>query len=113
MEENFSLLRSYYDKGIDDASSRGLIWYIRNMLYFEQKLESAPHVLLINYESLVSAPVQGFNAISAFLDIPFEVKVAKGIFISSVKKATPRPIDPDIEKLCQSLYNRLVELVKQ
>ena len=34
--QDLELVKGYYEKGISDASSRALIWYLRNKLYYQQ-----------------------------------------------------------------------------
>ena len=51
---NMQLIKEQYDRKISDASSRGLIWYLRNYQFFQQKLDSDPRILMVNYEFLMT-----------------------------------------------------------
>lgn len=109
-KESLELVNTYYEKKVSDASARGLIWYIRNKLFFDQMLMTNNDVLLVKYEQLVLNPKEHFQTIFKFLNIEFKDKFVDKIFSSSVKKDKKNKIDNEIEILCNSLYNKLEDL---
>ncbi len=110
--ENMELIRHYYDKKISDASSRALIWYLRNYQYFQQGLDSDSRVLPVNYERLVENGGEGFRDVFEFLDLPFGRKLSGKVFTSSVGKRPPPDVDPEIEELCGRMHGRLEAAVE-
>lgn len=106
-EEELELVRYYYEKGVDDASARALIWYLRNILFFQQGLDSNKNVIMTRYEDIATSPEKEFEKVFRFLGLPNNRKAARIAFASSLHKNDPPRIDPGIEKLCQSLYERL------
>lgn len=106
-KKNLELIRHYYHKQISDASARALIWYLRNYQYFQQNLENESTVLLLNYESLVSNPADEFRRVFGFLNVRYDASFTNDIFSASVKKQSSPEIEPDIEKLCHSLFTEL------
>ena len=51
-----SLLRSVVELGPSEADGAAMMWYYRNVLFFEQSLDIDPRVALLRYEDLVSDP---------------------------------------------------------
>lgn len=106
-QKNMDLIKKFYGCNISDASSRGLIWFLRNDLYFRQKLDQNPRVLLVKYEDLVSEPVKAFKPIFDFLEIDFKEKFIKDIFSGSISKNVKPEINHEIEKMCDNYLERL------
>lgn len=109
---DLKLVEKFYRKGVSDASARALIWYLRNALFFQQGLESDSRVLLANYERLVTQPAERFQRVFDFLGLTYKDRLVDSVFSSSVSKAANPEIDPEIQSLCDEMYNRL-ELVLQ
>lgn len=106
--DDLKLVQHYYDQGIDDSSSRALIWYLRNLLFFQQGFDTNDKVILTRYEKLVKDPVNYFKHIYRFLNIPDNPKASKIAFSSSIGKNQPPKIHPEIQDLCETLINRMI-----
>jgi hypothetical protein len=89
-----------------------MMWYYRNVLYFEQGLERDPRVLLVRYEALVTRPEQEFPRIFQFLNIPYSPWISRHVFASSVRRKAPPVIDQPIQTLCQGLSERFDAAVR-
>jgi len=101
------IIRYYLDQDIDDVSTRALIWYVRNKLFFDQRLEELDNVFLTKYEDLVQHPETSMRRIFAFLGLPFKLQYAKSVSTSSIRKDPQPLILPEIRKLCVDLSNKL------
>jgi hypothetical protein len=109
-KEDYALVEKLYNQGIDDASSRALIWHLRNSQFFQQKLDKSSNAILSKYEDLVTSTEESGDSICKFVGInkiKFDNKLA---FSSSIRKNSPPCILPEIEKLCLNTYEKL-ELV--
>jgi hypothetical protein len=106
-----AVLARHHRTGMSDASAVALFWYLRNVLFFEQGFESDPRVIGVRYESLVREPEAQFRRLFAFLDLPYERRVAKGLFASSVGRDPSPAIAPDIRRLCDELVERFEPLL--
>ncbi len=106
-DETHALVRRLVRPNINDASASALQWYYRNVLFFEQGLDSDPRVILVRYEDMVTQPEEQFARIFSFLDIPFSPRVCRDIFLTSVRKREPPVIDPEIRAACDQLLERL------
>jgi hypothetical protein len=105
--ENRELIRYFYEKGVSDASSRALIWYLRNNLYYQQNLDDHPNVFLVNYERIVSEPAVRVPQICKFVGCEYHERMSQGIFSSSVHKSFKERLDPEIAERCEKLFERL------
>lgn len=105
--ENMALVQHWYSMGITDPSARALIWYLRNVQFFEQSLDCDDRVRLAGYEQVVTAPETELAGVCTHLAIEFSSGMAHGLFRTSVRKSEPPHIDPRIVGLCHELHTRL------
>ena len=102
------LLRTLYRADASETDGAAVMWYYRNILFFEQMLDQDPRVQLIFYEDLVQDPMQQVAAIYAFLGLPgFNRRIARQIHARSIHRHTPPDISPAIAELCNKLYIKL------
>ena len=60
-----------------------IFWYLRNRIYFDQKLDRRPEVMPVRYEALVTDPAPEFDRICAFLDVEFQPEAVAGVHARS------------------------------
>jgi hypothetical protein len=106
-EAHVALVRRHYERGISDASARGLIWYLRNRSFLDQDLLNQGRVLPMNYEDLVRTPHLQFKRMATFIGLLFHPRMCKGVFASSVRRDNPQPLDPAIRELCEELLTEM------
>ena len=105
--EDMELVRKYQSQGVSDASARALLWFLRNQLLFQQKLDSDPRVFIANYDRIVTDPVAAFDRIFAFFRLPFNPRFVRHVQSSSIAKEAPPEIDPEIKQLCERMFEKL------
>lgn len=99
------ILRALYRPDATEQEGAAIMWYYRNVLFFEQMLDEDPRARLVFYEDLVRKPVQQVAAIYAFLGLPgFNTRIASQIHARSIQRRTPPDISPAIAELCNKLY---------
>ncbi len=102
-----SLLRRLYHPGLSEASAAALMWYYRNILFFEHGLDRDPRVGLVVYEDLVRQPVIEGERIFEFLGLPgWSPWITRKIHSHSVKDHPCEDIGPDVRALCEALLAR-------
>lgn len=98
-------LRTLYHPDASEADGAAIMWYYRNILFFEQQLETDPRVRLIFYEDLVEDPMREVAEIYDFLGMRgFNTRIARKIHSHSIHRHTPSGISPAIAELCNKLY---------
>lgn len=103
-----NILRTLYRPDASETDGAAIMWYYRNILFFEQDLECDPRVKLIFYEELVEDPMQEVAAIYAFLGLRgFNTRIARQIHSHSTHRRMPPHISPGVAELCNKLYIRL------
>lgn len=105
-----AILRQTYYPDISEASAAAMMWYYRNVLFFEQGLDTDPRVLLVRYEDLVTQPQQEFPRIFRFLGISYCPWLTRHVFASSVRRKPAPAIDPQIAAACTSLAQRFDQI---
>ena len=109
-EEIRKEMREVYREDLNTESCVALFWYMRNSLFFSQRLYSDSSVLLVKYESLVSDPAVGFEAICRHITLPYEPKMHTIVHARSLRKNSAPPIDAAIAEICDGLQTRLDKL---
>jgi Sulfotransferase domain len=105
--EEISLIRRHYARNLSEPSARALIWYIRNECFFRQQLDEYEHLLLVNYETLVSDPINVMTRVFNFVKLPFRQKYMEHVTTRSVAKQSAPDLDPEVRILCEQLLSRL------
>ena len=99
------VLRTLYRADASESDGAAIMWYYRNILFFEQALEHDPRVRLVFYEDLVQHPMQQVAAVYTFLGLSgFNARIARQIHARSIHRRTAPDVSPAIAALCQTLY---------
>lgn len=104
---DLELMRHHYARGADDASSRALIWYVRNRVYLRDCLDVRADALLVNYEDLVTRPGRILPGVFGFVGMPYRVAYGRHVVGTSIGRAPPPSIDAEIASLCDALMLQL------
>lgn len=110
-DDTQTLLRRYADPGMNEATGAALMWYLRNILFFEQGFDSRDDVLLVSYEQLVSQPEREFRRVFGFIGIPYRPWHSRKVVASSIRKRQPPEIAVDVKKECEQLLQSFRGLV--
>lgn len=100
------LLAALYHPDASEAEGAAIMWFYRNVLFFEQLLAADARVRLVFYEDLVRDPAREVAALYDFLGLPVSAGVAGRIHARSVKHRAPADISPAVAALCDELLAR-------
>ncbi len=93
----------------DEANT--LMWYVRNILFFELKLESNPDVFLGKYEDMVAKPGEIMRNIYHFLGRQYPGdRLVSHIHTRSINLGQDIKIGPELESLCMNLLRKIDEV---
>ena len=87
-------------------SASGLFWYIRNALFFEQRLDEDARVMPLAYEDLVTRPRDVMRGVAAFTGCTFGPELHDTIHSRSLGRSESR-LSPEVAALCEDMYERL------
>jgi len=105
------LLAALYRPDASEAEGAAIMWFYRNVLFFEQQLAADPRVRVVFYENLVQQPMREVAAVYDFLGLPgFNAAKARRIHAHSVKRRSPPDIAPAVTALCDELLARFAAL---
>lgn len=107
-EETKQIVRECIDDCVLSHDLHCLFWYVRNILFFDQRLQEHDRVLLVKYEDILRSPVAAMRSIYRFmgLDFPGEYlvrNVRRGRHESSAELLA----SPKVLSLCRELQSRL------
>lgn len=107
------LLAALHRADASEAEGAAVMWFYRNVLFFEQRLAADPRVRLVFYEDLVQQPAREVAAVYGFLGLPgFDAAVAGRIHARSVRHRVPEGISPAVAGLCDELLARFRALAR-
>lgn len=90
---------------IDELNAAAMMWFYRNVLFFEQKLDQQPDTKIVFYEEIVREP-EKIEEIFDFLALQdFGPRIIRHIRRSQ-HPAAESALRPDVEQHCQELYER-------
>lgn len=102
------LLAALYHDDASEAEGAAIMWFYRNVLFFEQQLAADPRVRVVRYEALVQRPQREVAAVYDFLGLDgFNAAVAARIHARSVRRRSPPDVAPAVAALCDELLARL------
>ena len=109
-DETWNLVRELDDPDMNEATGAALQWYYRNILYFQQNLEHDERVMLVNYEDIVSDPLNTVSEIFDFVGIDdMSPWIVRKIHSKSLGKNATPPISEEVFDLCMELQNRFAD----
>jgi hypothetical protein len=99
------------DPGEPDGAA--MMWYYRNVLFFEQGLYEDPRVALLSYEDWTREPAAKLERLCRFLDLPgCSTWMTRYIHAGSVRKNQPPALRPVVESACAGLMTRFAEVAR-
>jgi Sulfotransferase domain len=105
--DSLELVASLDWASMNAVSAAALFWYVRNRLYFELGLAHRPDVLLVSYDAMIQDPASEMRRICAFLEFPYQPRLAAHIAPRRPARRGPLDIHPRIRARCQELAEEL------
>jgi hypothetical protein len=107
--ETHELVRRLHHPAMSEASAAALIWYFRNVLFFEQQLERDERVMLVAYEELVRDPERICRRMFEFAGLNYSDWITRHVFSSSVRCKPGPDLEPGDTAVCLELTARFRE----
>ncbi len=109
--ETRDTIRRFYAPDMNPYDAAALFWWARMQLYFEQRLDQNPNVLLSRYEDLVTDPARTMRRTYAFLGRAYPGDhIVKDVNAQSVGKGRVTKLSPAVDDLCRAMLSRLDRL---
>lgn len=105
--EHLALARRLNESGLSAVDAAAFIWYLRNAIYFDLKLDTDPAVLLCKYEDTVTDPERYVRRLFDFVGGPFSSDYVAKVSSASVNKSAPPAMGAEIAQLCGELLDRM------
>lgn len=104
------VLREAVEDGLDEASAAALMWYYRNVLFFEQGFANHPEVRVVRYESLLEDPQLECGHIATFLGLPLSPRAVAAIVPRTAVSSGGVQVSPLVRRHCDALMRRFAAL---
>lgn len=109
--ETRETIRRFYSPDMNPYDAAALFWWARMQLFFEQRLDHNPNVMLSRYEDLVTNPARTMRRTYAFLGRPYPGDhIVKDVNAQSVGKGRITKLSPAVDALCGDMVARLDSL---
>lgn len=110
-EATRGLLQALFRRDATEADGAAIMWYYRNILFFEQAFERDPRVRVVFYDSLVRHPVEEMQDVLRFVGIgDLPAGLPGQVRASSASRRTPPAVAADVQALCDDLFSRFAKL---
>ncbi|WP_299164479.1 sulfotransferase [uncultured Eudoraea sp.] len=111
--ETKAIIKDYFSEDMSPRDAAALFWYTRNILFFERDLTLNDRVYLLKYRDLVSEPSKKIKEVYDFVGIEHpKYSLVSDVNASSIGKGKQFELSPEIETLCEELWNRLNTALK-
>lgn len=98
----------HFSEEMSPYDAAALFWYVRNNFFFEFNLDKNPKMIMCKYEDLATDPSTIMKGVYDFLGCTFPGEsVITKVHASSVKKGRKLDLKPEIEALCEEMWDRL------
>lgn len=105
-------LQQHAARDLNDPSLAALLWYLRNVLYFEEGWQKDSRALLIRYEDLVRNPSEQGRLLFEFCGLRFAGRAVRDVHARSIKRRIAPALDAEVTALCDDLLARFDETLK-
>lgn len=84
-----------------------LMWYLRNVLYFEQGLDRRDDIFLLSYDMLVESPTEVREALLTFVGLSERTGLFADDEVRNRRPTVYDDVPTDLRRLCDDLQARL------
>ena len=104
------IVSTHFAEDMPRHDAAALMWYARNILFFELELFRHPKVMLCRYEDLASNPATTARQVYSFLGVDYPGDFVVGhIDVKSIGLGRSVALQSGIAELCDDLQSRLEE----
>lgn len=106
-DETQGILQRFDTPELSEPDAAALMWYYRNVLYFEQGLHRDARVRLVFYEDLVRDPPRIMGELFDFIGLQdWSPWVSRHVHARSVGKSRQAPLSDPVRQVCDGLRER-------
>jgi hypothetical protein len=104
-EETLETVATLSNRKLTPLDAAALFWWTRNQLYFDQRLWADNRIRVLRYDRACNQPAEVIRSLSDYIELTLPLGS-----ITPRVRARPGPakaaeLDPDIERLCQKLWD--------
>jgi hypothetical protein len=105
--ERLELLRNLDLDRMSQPSGAALLWYLRNVLFFDLGLDTRDDVALVSYDRFVSQPDRLMPMLAELAGVRYRPRMVESVGRRPPPLSGELDVDPSIRELCDDLGRRL------
>jgi hypothetical protein len=108
-ESTRETVSKYFSETMSPNDAAALFWFARNSLFFELGLDQNPNVMVCIYDYFARDPGNMLRNIYKYIDASYPGdRIISDVHAKSVGKGDHVYLTPQIDRLCNRLYEKLV-----
>jgi hypothetical protein len=94
-----------------DHTGAAILWYIRNRIFFDLRLDRDPRAMLVRYEDLVRSPEAQIERMCRFMEMKYSSRLTKKVLGSSINEASVPDLPATVLYACEGLTRQLDDVI--
>ena len=104
-EETCETVTALLNRRLTPFDAAALFWWTRNQLYFDQRLREDDRIRVLRYERACNHPGEVIRSLSDHIGLALPLgSIAPRVRAQPLPRQTGE-LDPEVERLCQNLWN--------
>lgn len=106
--ELIKFVKQFYHIEMNPFDAAALFWLVRNSIYFGKELNVNPRVLAVDYNDIVSSPLDTLQIIYKFAGRPSpSARIVNEVHCKSKNRGTGLYISEEIERSCEEMWKKM------
>jgi len=94
--------------GLSPLDAAALFWWTRNQLYFDQQLWNEERIRILRYEHACTGPGEVVQKLSTYIGISLPERSIVKKVRAQPSAATVDDLNPEVERLCEEMWDSFV-----
>ncbi len=108
--DTVATLRRCWHPHVDGHNAAALLWYSRNIGFFDRGFDHNEAVRVVRYEAVASDPTTTLHRLCDWLGMAWRPRMAGHVHARSVGRHPAPPLEPAVRDLCETLWERFERL---
>jgi hypothetical protein len=104
-EETLETVATLSNRKLTPLDAAALFWWTRNQLYFDQRLWADNRIRVLRYDRACNQPAEVIRSLSDYIELTLPLGSITPRVRARPVPAKAAELDPDIERLCQKLWD--------
>lgn len=108
--ETQELLRDIAELELSELDGAAMMWYYRNVLFFELGFDRDERVMPVYYDDLVQRPAETISKLADFIGLPdCTSRMKRHVHASTLRRHNQMALRTEVDMVCAALMNRFMD----